>query len=161
MDRSFFQTLLQTMLLRCRLSQMALDKWLRSKTAIHENGHATWCKMNSRWVVRMRVCWDTSRFTPPLGVDILRMSYAGLNSDVKSSQKRYSDSSHTKHVRSVSRHALQTFNQNLLNKSSNNQTAPRCNESHLQELSLKLDLQISWDPKWDFIKISVRSIPSN
>ena len=29
---ALFQTLLQTMLLRCRLSQMALDKWLRSKT---------------------------------------------------------------------------------------------------------------------------------
>ena len=111
--------------------------------------------MNYTWVVWMMVCLATFHLTPPLDTDVLRTSYAGLNSDVKSSQKHYSDSSHTKHVRSVSRHALQTFHQKLLNKSSNNQDAPRCNESHLQELSLKLDLQIS------HLRSTVRSIPSN
>ena len=102
----------------------------------------------------MRVCLETLPFTPPLGTDVLRTSYAGLNSDVKSSQKHYSSSSHTRHVRSASRHALQTFRQKPLNNSSSNQDAPRYNESHLRKLSLKLDLQIS------HLRSAVSSVPS-
>ena len=58
--------------------------------------------MSSTWVMRMGTCLDTYHFTHPLGIDMLQMSHAAIQTQI--SFNLFSTSL-TRHVKPALRHA--------------------------------------------------------